>query len=235
MSDTMIRTSEMLRAFYGRVSPMIPELFNMAYAICGSYDLAEYALQYTLVEAWTGESQGGMGFREGLRNTLRHVACEEAMEPRAQNAEVTWDGLTAQSDDPVLMQLAQEDVQTRRAVALRYGCALNVARIAKLMNLSAARVRELIDRFERRARRRLDAAQKRRYDAVIARAVRDEFARSSGDVPSLSAIYRTFESEAAETQRPKRWLARILQRTLCVLLALLCGVVFWLAAVLVTV
>ena len=69
----MQQTTEAMRAFFGRVSPAIPELFNMAYAITGSFELSEYALQYTLVEAWNGESHGGMGFREGLRKTLKRI------------------------------------------------------------------------------------------------------------------------------------------------------------------
>ena len=63
-----MQNAEALRSFYSRVTPAIPELFNRAHAICGNYDLAEYSLQYTLMEAWVGESHGGMGFREGLRN-----------------------------------------------------------------------------------------------------------------------------------------------------------------------
>ena len=39
------QTSEALRAWFRRVEPMVPELFNIAHAICGNYDRAEYALR----------------------------------------------------------------------------------------------------------------------------------------------------------------------------------------------
>ena len=68
------KTPEMMRAFYGRAVPVMPELFNMAYAICGNFDLAEYALQCALLEVWFGESHGGIGFKESLRNAVRHFS-----------------------------------------------------------------------------------------------------------------------------------------------------------------
>ena len=71
--------SEALQAYFDRVKPAIPELFNMAHAICGSREQAVYALQCALVDAWLGESHGGVGFREGLRYALRGVALEEAL------------------------------------------------------------------------------------------------------------------------------------------------------------
>ena len=40
-----MQNAEALRSFYSRVTPVIPELFNVAHAICGNYDLAEYSLQ----------------------------------------------------------------------------------------------------------------------------------------------------------------------------------------------
>ena len=46
-----MQTSDALRAYFGRVLPAVPELFNMAYAICGNFEQAEYSLQYALTEA----------------------------------------------------------------------------------------------------------------------------------------------------------------------------------------
>ena len=193
-----MQTSEALIAFYNRVTPAIPELFNMAYAICGNYDLAEYALQYTLMEAWLGASHGGMGFREGLRNTLRRVALEEAMDPRESAPEMTWDGLTADSDDPLLKLLA----------------------------------RELLTRFERAAAGKLPAQQRGRAEAGLARSVRRAFDRADEEMPSLGALYRGFEAEALETVRPSHWASRLVKRALCAVLAVVCALAFWLAAVL---
>ena len=117
-------------------------------------------------------------------------------------------------------------------VALRYGCGLSAARIGKLMGTSAGRTRELLDRFERRTLRRLPKEQKRRGEAAIARAVANRLSQPDSAMPSLSAIYRSFESEATETRRPSHLASRILHRVLCIVLIALCGVVFWLAAVL---
>ena len=83
-----MQNADALRSFYSRVTPAIPELFNMAYAICGNYDLAEYSLQYTLMEAWMGEFHGGMGFREGLRNTLRRVEVAAPIRDEALQEEI---------------------------------------------------------------------------------------------------------------------------------------------------
>lgn len=228
-----MQSSDVLRAYYSRVVPVIPELFNMAYAICGNYDLAEYVLQYTLMEAWVGESHGGMGFREGLRNILRRAAMEETLEMRTRTPEFNWNGFAAESDDPVLGPLAREGIEVRRMVALRYGCGLSQAKISRLTGVGAGRVRELLDRFERRVRRNMTAAEKRRCEAQIAQAIRREFSRRDDSMPSLSAVYRSFESEASETQRPRHLASRIVRRAVLVTLALLCAVTFWFAAVLI--
>lgn len=228
-----MQTSEALRAFFSRAAAAIPELYNMAYAICGNHDLAEYSVQYALMEAWLGESHGGIGFREGLRNAVRRVALEEALEPRAEAVEFTWDGMTAPGEDPVLRQLAQESLDTRRAVALRYGCALPVARVAKVMDLPAGKVRELLDRFERAVRRRMPAQEKRRLDIRLARTIGRAFDRPDENMPSLGALYRSFEADAAETRRPKHLVSKIIGRIMLALLAVVCALMFWLAAALI--
>lgn len=228
-----MQTSEPLRGYYGRVVPVIPELFNMAHAICGNYDLAEYVLQCALMEVWVGESHGGIGFREGLRNALRRTALEETLELRAETPEFTWDSLTAECGDPVLDTLAQESVETRRAAALRYGCDLSISRVAKLMDTTPGHIREMLERLERRSRKKLPPGEARRFDALASRAVRRSFAQTDEDMPSLSAIYRSFAQEAAEIQRPRHLAAKLVRRALCLLLALVCAAMFWFAAALI--
>lgn len=228
-----MQTTEDLRAYFSRATPAIPELYNMAYAICGSYDLAEYALQYALMEGWFGETHGGMGFREGLRNTLRQVAFEEALEPRNQTPEFTWDGLTAPSDDPVLAQLSKESLETRRVVALRYGCGLSVGRVARVTGLTASKVRGILERFARSAGRRLPASQRRRFETHLARAVDRQFDLPDDSMPSLGALYRSFEAEASENRRPSHLASKVLKKVILCVLAALCALVFWLAAVLI--
>lgn len=228
-----MQTTEDLRTYYSRVTPAIPELFNMAYAICGNYDLAQYALQYALMEGWFGEAHGGMGFREGLRIAVRQVAFEEALEPRAEAPEFTWDGLAAPNGDPVLDQLAKENLETRRIVALRYGCGLSVGRVARLTGLTSSKVRGTLDRFSRSASRCLPAPQRRRFEAHLARAVDKQFDLADESMPSLGAIYRSFEAEASENRRPSHLASRVLKRVILCVLAALCALVFWLAAVLI--
>lgn len=228
-----MQNTDALRSFFTRVTPAIPELFNMAYAICGNYDLAEYVLQFTLMEAWSGESHGGMGFREGMRNTLRRVAVEEAMEPRENAPEFTWDGLAEGGDDPVLRLLAQESAETRRAVALRYGCGLPAAKIARLMDVSTNRVKELTDRFSRNACRSLATEERHRFEQKLAKTVDRAFDRASAEMPSLGVIYRSFEAEALETRRPTHLASKLVKRVLAAALAVVCALLFWLAAVLI--
>lgn len=228
-----MQTSDGLRTYYGRVVPVLPELFNIAYAICGNYDLAEYALECTLMETWIGENRGGIGFRENLRNTLKRAAMEEALELRTETPEFTWNGLCEEGEDALLNALAQESVETRRAVALRYGCDLPVVRIARLMDCAPGHVRELLERFERRVRRKLSAGERRRFDGTMSRAVRRAFSETNENMPSLSAIYRSFMQEAAEIQRPRHVASKVVRRCVSLLLAMLCALMFWLAAALV--
>lgn len=224
---------EVLRAFYSRVAPAIPELFNMAYAISGNYDLAEYALNCTLMEAWNSDSHGGIGFREGMRNTLRRVAVQEALEPKENAPEFTWDGLAGESGDVILCLLAGEGHDTRRAVALRYGCGLPLAKAARLMGLPVGRVKELLERFERAACRRLPPSERRGFEMRLAKAVRRAFERADESMPSLGLIYRAFEAEALEARRPNRFVSKLVRRTVAVVLAVICALVFWFAAVLI--
>ena len=228
-----MQTREALREYFNRVSYAVPELFNMAYAICGSRELAEFSLQYTLTEGWLGESHGGMGFREGLRNTVRKVAYEEAVEANKKSPEVTWDGLQEPDSDPVLHALAREDTDTRRLAALRYGCSLSVGRIARLTNSTAGQVRRDLEQLERNVSRRLPAAQRRKVEALLTRAVRRSFAEPSRDMPSMGAIYRSFEAEATENRRSSHLAARIIRWVIAAVVVVLCMLIFWLAAVLI--
>ena len=57
-----------LRTFFARVKPYYAELFNMAHAICGNYELAEYAVQSAILDVFR---RGSPHSRAGLRETLR--------------------------------------------------------------------------------------------------------------------------------------------------------------------
>ncbi len=228
-----MQTSDALRAYFGRVLPAVPELFNMAYAICGNFEQAEYSLQYALTEAWTGEFHGGMGFREGLRNTLREVAYGGGAAAGRGRAGVHLERTDRPERRSPSEMLAQESTETRRIAALRYGCGLPVGKVARLMGVTAAETRQTLERLCRKASRKLEAADRRRAEALLARSVRRSFAQADESMPSLSAVYRTFAAEAAEVVRPKHWMAKGVRRALYVLLLLVCAAVFWLTAALI--
>ena len=43
--NTAVAQADELRTFFTRVRPYYRELFNMAHAVCGNYEVAEYAVQ----------------------------------------------------------------------------------------------------------------------------------------------------------------------------------------------
>ena len=98
------QTSEALRTWFKRVEPYYPELFNMAHAICGNYEQAEYALRGAILEVWAQSSEGGMGFRERLRSAVREESLQLLEEGEAASSEFTWPGIAA-SDSPLMILL----------------------------------------------------------------------------------------------------------------------------------
>lgn len=224
------QTSEALRAWFRRVEPILPELFNAAHAMCGNYDLAEYALRSAILEVWLQNAGSGMGFRERLRAAVRQAAFDLARSPDAA-AEFTWPGLAARGDDPVSQQAAQERVETQRALVLRYGCGLSPRAVGQLTGATAAQVRDACDRFETRCRRSLPRQERARADAMIARSMRRALSRNGAGIPGPAQVYRAFEAEADGTSVAGHRLSRGFGRVLAVLLALLCAGMFWLFAV----
>lgn len=220
-----------MRAFYSRVTPILPELFNMAHAICGNYDLAEYALQCALLEIWFGESHAGIGFKENLRTAVRRFSAAELTEMDERSSEITWNELENVGDDLMLETLAAESTEVRRIAALKYGCGLSASKIARLMNTSTGSINDALLRLEKRTRRR-SGISARRYEAEMTASIRSEF-KHSENMPAPGAIYRAFAAEASQVQRPNGWLSRLLKRIAALLLALLCAFVFWLAAALI--
>lgn len=225
------QTSEALRAWFRRVEPIVPELFNAAHAMCGNYDLAEYALRSAILEVWLQNAGSGMGFRERLRTAVRGEAFEAALSPEGANAEFTWPGLAARGDDPILQQAAQERIETQRLALLRYGCGLSPRSVAQLTGQSPAQVRDACDRFEARCRRALPRQERSRVDAAITRSLRRALSRQSAGIPGPAQVYRAFEAEAAGMPLSGHRFSRGFGRAVAVLLALLCAGLFWLFAV----
>ena len=52
--------NDALQLYLNRVRPVYVQLFNLAHAITGSCDRAEYALQYALTDYWASGSASGM-------------------------------------------------------------------------------------------------------------------------------------------------------------------------------
>jgi len=229
------QTSEQLRIWFRNVEPIYAELFNAAHAMCGNYDLAEFALRSAILEVWLQNVSGGMGFRERLRSALRQAALEAALGEDGHGAEFTWPGVAdPRGDDPILSQIAQERVDIQRLAVLRHGCGLSVRMIAQLTGLSQAQVRGELNRLESRCRRRLTGQDRARAEALIAKRLKKWLARGGSGVPQVSQVYRAFEAEADGTAVTGHRLSRALGRVVLALLALACAGAFWLFAVLVT-
>ena len=218
--------------YLSRVRPIYHQLFNMAHAITGNCDQAEYSLQYAMTDYWAASSGSQHGFREGLRNTL----IQAAMRTASGEAEFTWNGLSCENPeeehDPVRRLIATESVELRRVLALKYGCGFSLRKIGRVMGIEPRRIQTALSRFEARARRKLEPGLRRRFDGLMLKAVKADFNLPSPLTPDMGNAFRTFQADAAAMTRPSRLPSRILHGALAVIMALICIAGFWLAAVL---
>lgn len=225
--------AEEYQLYFNRIRPVYHQLFNLAHAITGSRDRAEYCLQYAMLECWNAgdAAASSHGFRESLRSGAVRASLKSAPAP---DEAPDWEGLQgdAESTDPLLRSIIQESTELRRMLALRYGCSLSPRRIARVMNLDKKRVQMLLGRFEARTRRRLSAVDRRRYDLLVARAVRSLLCLPCPQAPEMGALFRAFQADAAAVTRPNRLPARIARYVLAAILALFCMAAFWFAAIL---
>lgn len=224
---------EEFQLYFSRIRPIYHQLFNLAHAITGSRERAAYCLQYAMLDCWSaGDANAGAhGFRESLRSAVIRAALKDKP---ANDSDLDWDALHADSEsgDPLLRAILQENTDLRRMLALKFGCGLSNRRIARVMDLDAARVQTQLRRFEVRTKRRLSVADRRRFDIYIMRAVRGQLSLPSPHAPEMAATFRTFQADAASVSRPSRLPARILRAILAAVLALFCIAAFWLTAVL---
>ena len=222
--------NEDFQLYFGRVRPVYHQLFNMAHAITGNAAQAEYCLQYALLDCW----KGGESSHRGLRDALKRSVVRAAVKNTAMDA-ADWDALQAPPDDPDALRrmIAQENIETRRILALKYGCGLPLGRIARLMDTDAGCVKQLIERFEARTRRRLEASDRRKYDILLHQSMRSFFAAPSPLAPEMGSVFRSFQADAAGIAKPSRLPMRIAQWVFTALLAIACVVAFWFAAVLI--
>lgn len=222
---------EEFQLYFTRIRPIYHQLFNIAHAITGNCDQAEYCLQYAMLDCWSaGDANASHhGFREGLRSSVTRAALK-----CTTSGEYDWNGLQTDpdSDDPLVKLIAQEPAELQRLIALRYGCSLSPRRIAKAVDLDLNRVQTLLSRFEARTRRRLSGGDRRRFDVLVVRTVRSQLNQANHMAPEMGSIFRTFQADAASIARPSRLPARILRAVLAVILAIFCVVAFWFTAVL---
>ena len=222
--------NEDFQLYFGRVRPVYHQLFNMAHAITGNAAQAEYCLQYALLDCWKGGESSHRGLRDALKRSVVRAAVKNTVADAAD-----WDALQASLDDPDALRrmIAQENIETRRILALKYGCGLGSARIAKLTGVETARVKLIIDRFEARTRRKLNPSERRKYDVLIHRSIRSFFAEASPLAPEINSVFRVFQADAADISKPGKLPKRIVKWIFAFLLAAICIVVFWLIAVLI--
>ncbi len=229
----MQQTSDQLRSWFRNVEPICAELFNAAHAMCGNYDLAEYALRSAILDVWLQNAGSGMGFRERLRSALRREAFDAALGPGADEAEFTWPGIPSPRDgEPILSLAAQERLETQRLLVLRYGCGLSLRAVNQLTGVSQAKARSELERFEARCRRGLSGQDRSRAEALIARRMKRMLGRPAPGSPQPGQVYRAFEAEAGGAQLTEHRVSRVVTGVLAALLALVCAGAFWLFAVL---
>lgn len=224
-------TSEALRAYFKRISGASPSLFNMAYAICGNYDLAEYALRSALLTVWQENPQSSLGLHEKLMGHVRRNAVRLALSKSGKSCECTWNELRHAESNPILDQAVQEAPEIRRCLVMHYGCNMPIKTIARISGISSAHLKNAFHRFEARARRRLPPKDRRHFEGMLHNAMEDFIRRSNADVPAAETLYRAFEAEAAEMPVNTHRISHIVGRILFFILAIFCALIFWLYAV----
>ena len=238
MTGNIVSTqADALRAFFARVRPYYRELFNMAHAICGNYELAEYAVQSAILDIFRrGTPRSRAGLRENLRARVRAMAVEQAR--LIDDAELTWDGfredaIEGAEGDVVLQAASLEPLENRRMLMLRYGCGLRARDIALLLDAPAAQVATALTRFTRRLKRRLPPREQPRAERAIARSARAWLEKQSVGVPDAGAVYRSMEAELMEAGAPAHRVSRVLGRVVTVVIAIFLAALFWLLMVLI--
>lgn len=236
MANIVTTQADELRAFFARVRPCYRELFNMAHAICGNYELAEYAVQSALLAIFRqGSPRSHVGLRESLRASVRRTALEQVR--LIDDAELTWDGfcedaIEGAQNDPVLSAASQESTDVRRMLMLRYGCGLRAREIARLADISPAQVTQTLTRFERRVRRRLPSRERARVERSIERSALAWLRERNDGVPDPGAVLRSLEAELVENDAPGGKISRAAFGALSLLLGVLLACLFWLLMVL---
>lgn len=226
----MNRQLDEMRLYFNRVRPMCRELFAMAYVICADYDDAEYVLQKVILNCWHGgrRRRGLRGFRESLREETRRIAMT-----RLRGREDDWDQFGAEDleglpDDPVLRILQRERAEVRRVIMLRYGCRLSLRNTGRVMEMPKADVNRLIVKFQKKARRGLDAETRGKLETRLTEVCQQQLAERGAEMPDIGALYRNFEAEASAGYSPVgHFASRAAAFAAVVALMLIIGGVIW--------
>lgn len=224
--------SESVHIYFSRLRPICHQLFNLSHAVTGNCDQAEYCLQYAMLECWAAGdvTASRHGFREKLRRSILRISLKTAAKQTVEN---NWNGLRIPQEGTIGRLIAQEPLEMQRILVLRYGCGLGLRRIAQLMQAEPTRIRQVLHRFEARTRRKLSSGERNRWENLLAREIHSCMNQANPLAPDMGSVLRTFQADAATVTRSSHLPARIFRIVLAAVLALMCMVAFWFAAVLI--
>ena len=228
----MTQEREEQRAYFEKVSPMLPELYQTAYAICADPELAEYCLQFALTQHYTEGSRRGMSFRDGLRSEVRTAALEEAL-AAPERLEGEWNGLASPGGDEVRAFLACQEADARRAAALICGCGCSVSQAARVMKIPQNRLRSTFSHLLRDLQSELGLEDVRSARRALEASVRRSFREKTASMPSVSATYQSFMQELEQEKPSRHIVSRIVRGVIGTVMVLFCIFMIWLAAVLI--
>lgn len=232
MARAVHSEAEEFQIFAGRIRPIYHTLFNTAHAVTDNCEQAEYALQSAMLDAWSaGDAAASRhGFREGMRERVLRAALRAG-----EGGEADWKGFAASVDNADLLACAvlQENTDIQRLLALHYGCSLSPRRISRLTGQDMRRIRSILRRFDARTRRKLSERERRRYDVLISRTVKNLLFQPTAQAPEMSSVLRTFQADAAEVAPSSHLPLRIIRSVVLAIVALVCIFAFWLIAVLI--
>ena len=218
-------------------------IYRMAHVATGSSELAEVVLQEALLNAYVRMDDGTL--RENMRRAVSEAALAQLKQAkRAGHLELDWDGFThrpeslSEQDAPIWDFMAEQSVQTRRIVMLRYALRWSPRQVADVMDMHTGEVKELYQRVTAQLQRRggpsTVVARNMRispFDRAMARVVRLELNRTGDDLPDVAAVMQAFEQDASAVHRPNVTARKLTGGVLRMLIALLVALVFYLGAI----
>lgn len=226
----MNQQTEELHLYFTRVKPMCRELFSMAYTICADHDAAELALQKVILGGWQSRRRftSSKGFSESLRADMRRAALGCMNGPGEDWNRFGADPIEEDTGDPVLNAIQQERPGIRRIVMLKYGCGLNNAQISRVTGVPSRQTAQLLDRFQRRIKRRITSEQRGKLESRLREICAEQLAEGGAEMPDIGALYRNFEAEASANYSPVgRAASRVAAMIAMIVMLAIIGCVLW--------